>query len=204
MNPLSPSYDNKIARKYSVKTLEHKVENKLALQQELSWPSEKKMPVLCIPTGMSKELGGDLLKELLPGLMTLNVEIVILGKGSNEYGELFTKLATEKEHKIAILKDTEDEQRKMYAAADMALFLCDATKLEELENCLNYGVVPIAPTTKAVKNYNPIQESGNAFLFEKLDVWHCFAAVVRALETQCFPFDWRTIQRNCMEDAKVH
>jgi len=204
MNQFSPSYDNKIARKYSVKTLEHKIDNKIALQEELKWPTEKKMPVLCIPTGMSKELGGDLLKEILPGLMTLGMEILILGKGSSEYGELFTKLTKEKGHRVAIVEDTEEEQRKMYAASDMALFLSDATKLDELQYCLNYGVVPVAPTSKAIKNYNPIQESGNAFMYDEISVWHCFAAVVRALETQCFPYDWRSIQRNCMEDAKVH
>lgn len=202
MTNLSPSYDNKIARKYSIKTLEHKVQNKTALQEELGWPTEKKMPILCIPTGMSKELGGELLKDVLPGLMTLGMEILILGKGSNEYGEIFTKLTKEKSHRISIIKDDDEGRRKMYAAADMALFLTEPSKLTELQDALNYGVVPIAPTSKALKNYNPIQENGNSFLYDQLTQWHCFAATVRALETQCFPFDWRTIQRNCMESAK--
>ena len=202
MTNLSPSYDNKIARKYSIKTLEHKVQNKTSLQEELGWPTEKRMPILCIPTGMSKDLGGELLKDVLPGLMTLGMEILILGKGSNEYGELFTKLTKEKGHRISIIKDDDEGKRKMYAAADMALFLTEPDNLTELQDALNYGAVPIAPTTKALKNYNPIQENGNSFLYEQPTQWHCFAAAVRALETQCFPFDWRTIQRNCMESAK--
>ena len=87
----------------------------------------------------------------------------------------------------------------MYAAADAALFLADPSTLPELRHCLQYGVVPIASECGALENYNPIQESGNAFLYEKLDPWHCFAAIVRATETHCFPFDWRTIQKHCME-----
>jgi len=202
MTNLSPSYDNKIAQKYSIKTLEHKVQNKIALQEELGWPGEKKIPILCIPTGMTKELGGNLLKEVLPGILNLGIEVVVLGKGSNEYGELFTELTEKNGHRIAIMKDTDEGQRKMYAASDMALFLNDPTDMTELIDSLSYGVVPIAPVNKKVQNYNAVQESGNAFLFEQLNMWHCFAAIVRAVETYNFPFDWKTIQRNGMETVK--
>ncbi len=200
MSQLSPAYDNKIARKYSVKTLEHKVENKLALQKELGWPPEKRIPILCIPAEITNERGGALLKEVLPGILTLGLELIILGRGGEEYGAIFSKLTQEKGHRIAIIKDTEEDRRKMYAAADMALFLADATGTPELANVLRYGTVPIAPATRSLENYNPVQESGNSFLYEEPTKWHCFAAVVRALETHVFPFDWRTIQRHCMED----
>jgi len=202
MTNLSPSYDNKIAQKYSIKTLDHKVQNKIALQEELGWPAEKKIPILCIPTGMTKELGGDLLKEVLPGILSLGIEVVVLGKGSNEYGELFTELTEKNGHRIAIMKDTDEGRRKMYAASDMALFLSDPTNQSELTDSLSYGVVPIAPVNKKVQNYNAVQESGNSFLFEQLNMWHCFAAIVRAIETHNFPFDWKTIQRNGMETVK--
>lgn len=203
MQELSPSYDNKIERKYSVKTLEHKSENKLALQNELGWPPEKKIPLLCIPTGMTDKLGGKLLKEVLPGILTLGMEIIILGKGDDEYGELFTKLTKEKGHRIAIVNDDDTQRRKMYAAADIALFLVDPEKITERTNCMNYGVVPIAPSTTSLQNYNPVQESGNAFLYDGNTKWDCFGALIRALETYNFPFDWRTIQRHCMETAEL-
>jgi len=202
MSALSPAYDNKIARKYSVRTLEHKIENKLALQENLTWPTERKIPVVCIPTGMTNDLGGALLQETLPGIMTLGLELLILGKGSKEYGEIFTQLTRQKGHRIAILEDTDEKRRAMYAAADMAFFFTEPTSLQELQLTLRYGAVPIAPVTKALENYNPVQESGNAFLYEREDKWSCFAALVRALETFNFPYDWRTIQRHCMESAQ--
>ena len=40
------------------------------------------------------------------------------------------------------------------------------------------------------------------FMFEKITVWHAFAAVVRALETYRFPFDWKTIQKHCMQHER--
>lgn len=202
MSNFSPSYDNKIARKYSLKTLDQKVQNKVALQEELGWPKEQNIPVMCIPASITEQSGGEMLEKVLPGIMSQQIQLLVIGKGSSSYGELFTKLAKDKNHRVAIVKDSEEDRRKMYAAADMALFVGDTSEVEALQHCLNYGVVPIAKGCDLLEDYNPVQESGNAFLYEGDTEWHCFAPIVRALETHKFPFDWRTIQRNCMEKAK--
>lgn len=199
---MTPSTDQKIAQRYTAKTLEKKGENKQSLQEELGWPAERKRPVLCLPAGMSEKLGGALLEEVLPGLLSMDVQLLIVGKGSSHYGQLFTDLAKKYPHKIAIIPNEEVALRKMYAAADMALFLSDPEGMDELPLALEYGVVPIASKSNALEDYNPIQEAGNGFLFDGKSVWHCFAAIVRALETHKFPFDWRTIQRHCMESVK--
>ena len=103
MHQLSPTKDSAITQRYSVKTLERKAVNKTALQEKLGWPAEPKRPMLCLPAGMSDALGGKLLTEILPGLLTLPVEILILGKGTNDYGALFTKLAKEEGHRVHIV-----------------------------------------------------------------------------------------------------
>jgi len=41
---LTPAYDNKIARKYSARTIEHKTENKTALQEELAGSASRSRP----------------------------------------------------------------------------------------------------------------------------------------------------------------
>ena len=48
------------APKEDVRTLNEKPKVKAALQKECGWPMEPKCPVICIPTGMTKELGGKL------------------------------------------------------------------------------------------------------------------------------------------------
>jgi starch synthase len=199
MHAYLPSADALIARKYSVGTIDLKVQNKTMLQQELGWPSESKRPLVCLPSGMTEKLGGALLTEILPGILSLQVELLVLGKGSAEYGAMFTKLTKNENHRLSIITEDETSMHKMYAAADMAFFLADAEGTEELERCLQYGVVPIAPISSELEDYNPVQESGNAFVFERPTKWHAFASFIRALETHKFPFDWRTIQRHCME-----
>lgn len=199
MTTFSPTLDSAITRKYGLQSLELKVQNKTALQEELGWPAEPKRPMLCLPAGVSDKLGGTLLKQILPGLLELPVEILVLGKGGASYGTYLTAIAKEHAHRMAIIPNEERAIRMMFAASDMALFLSDPADMPELENCLRYGAVPVSPKTALLSNYDPNQESGEAFLYEKLNVWHCFGAVVRALETFRFPFDWRTIQKHAME-----
>lgn len=199
MTPLSPSADTVIARPYGIHSLEQKVQNKVALQEELGWTPEPKRAMVCLPTGMSEKLGGELLKEVLPGLLMLPIEIVILGKGSSSYGAYLTEIAKEHRHRVAIINNDEASVRKMFAAADMSLFLAESTTMPELHVSMRYGTIPVCPANKILTSYDPNQESGEAFVFEKMSPWLCFAAVVRALETYRFPFDWRTIQKHCME-----
>lgn len=199
MTPLSPAYDNKILRKYSARTIEHKAENRAALQELLGWLVEPKQPIICFPAGTTDALGGALMQEVLPGILELPVNIVIRGRGSKKYGELFTKLVASSGHRIAILPDDETHVRKMLAGSDMALFFSGRDEDDELANALRYGAIPVALPRDILENYNPVQESGNAFVYEEATVWQCFAAVVRALETFKFPYDWRTIQRHAME-----
>lgn len=202
MSALSPAFDAHIARKYSLGSLDQKVHNKSALQEELGWPKEPRRPLLCFPAGMTDDMGGALLKDVLPGILSLQVEILVLGKGSATYGTLFTELAKQQRHRVHIVAQTDADVSKMYAAADMAMFLSD-TPMKELEHCLSYGVVPVAPHMPSLEDYDPIQERGNAFLFETPTKWLAFAALVRAVETHKFPFDWRTIQRHCMESVNA-
>lgn len=199
MPTFAPDIDSSIARKYGAKTIEGKMHNKAALQEELGWAAEPKRAILCLPAGMTDQLGGSLLKELIPGLLSLPMNIVILGKGSASYGSLFTDLAKKEKHRIAIIPNKEEMIRKMYAGSDMALFLNSTEGMEEVDHCLRYGVVPVAPGGTLLEDYNPNQESGTAFLYEEPTVWNAFGALVRALETFKFPFDWRTIQKHCME-----
>lgn len=201
MHTNSPSTDNSIVSPYSEKTLEKKLQNKLALQEEFGWPPEEKRAMLCLPTGISEKQGGTLLAALLPGLLELPLELLILGKGTVEFGKMFSHLQEQEPHRIAIVSNEEKAMRKMYAAADMALFLMEPIHAPELSLCLQYGVIPIAPTTDILENYNPNQERGCAFLYDPPSPWKCFAALVRALETYRFPFDWRNIQKEVMRKA---
>lgn len=197
----SPTTDHNLERRYSSGSLEQKIHNKTSLQEQIGWPKEPRRPLVCLPAGMSEVLGGDLFKELLPGIFSLPVELLVLGKGSAEFGSLFTKLAKDHSHRVHIVQNSEAGMHKMMAAADMGLFLANGST-KDIAQCLAFGVVPIAPMQEGLSDYDPVQETGNAFTFENPTVWHVYASLVRACETYKFPFDWRTIQKHCMETVR--
>lgn len=189
-----------LPERFTTKTLDMKVQQKLALQREVGWPEEPKRMMVCLPAGMTDALGGALLQDVLPGLFTLPMQLVILGKGSSQYGSLFTQLAAEEPDRVAIVQASDENQRRLIAASDAVLFLANPDKLALADVALRYGTIPIGPVCEVLENYNPNQETGNAFTYDGATPWHCFAAAVRAVETYRFPFDWRTIQRHCLND----
>lgn len=200
---LCPSYDNKIFRKYSTRTIESKIENKLKMQEECGWPQEKNLPLACLPSGMSEDLGGALFEELIDGILQLPLQIVVRGIGSRRYGEMLTNIERAQPHKLRILADAPHNQRKIYAASDIALFFSPPAGGDpELLHCLSYGTIPIGPQADSLEDYNPVQEAGNAFTCDPCTPWMWFTSLVRALETYKLPFDWRTIQRHAMDAAK--
>lgn len=182
-------------------SFEQKARAKAALQRELQWVQETRRPLLILPQELQEETGGALLLEMLPGLLSLDISIIIRGRGSAAIGTLLTTIHQKYPEHIAILPDTQESLTQMVRGGDIALFCKDPTGSKELSLCLAHGTIPIAPDHEgsALLSYDPIQESGNAFLFQKINPWHAFASIVRACETFKLPFDWRTIQRHCME-----
>ena len=177
--------------------LDKKSGAKAALQAELGWEKQPRRGMLCISTGMSDKLGGQLLEDVMAGLLTLPVQIVVVGKGSPEYGAYFTKLAKDKPHKVAIVANDADTVENVLTASDMALF-CAPPAEDDARACLEHGAVPVSPASGVLTNYDPNQEDGNAFVYDQLTHWHCFAAAVRAVETYRFPYDFKTIQKHCI------
>ncbi|MFA6305433.1 MAG: hypothetical protein WC651_01740 [Candidatus Gracilibacteria bacterium] len=76
-------------------------------------------------------------------------------------------------------------------AADIALVF-SFTDTEEL---LANGIIPISQEREGVKNYDANRETGNAFIYKNPSPWSVFAALVRAIETFKFPYDWKHIIR---------
>ncbi len=198
------SIDHMQSHRHPSANLDIRQQCKADLQESFGWPAEPKRPMVCLPAGMTEKLGGALFTELLPGLLTLPLELLVVGKGSATYGSLFTTLAKEHSHRVHIVPDTEDALNSMYAASDMALFLSDPRGTEELKICLSSGIIPVSLPSSALENYDPVQESGNAFVSEAPNAWQCFAALVRGMETYKLPFDWKTIQKHGMESLLNH
>lgn len=188
-----------IETNFNLYSLQRKTENKTDLQKELGWPAEPRRPVVFLPTNTEGSKGGVLFEAVLPGLRTLPMEfLVVENEGDSEFNSLLKELHKTEKHRLHFVNNKKISLQQMYAASDMILFFADPSDASELEEAMKFAVVPVAPACEKLENYDPVQESGTAFIYEKETPWHCFAAVVRALETYRFPFDWKTIQKQVL------
>lgn len=196
----TPAYDNKIYQKFSKKTIQNKIKNKIALYQDLEIPYEKNVPLFCITFPLTDKNRLDLVQEVIMGILEQPIQIILSGIGTEKYQKFFTELSAKNSRKIIILPDDDENKRKIYAASDGILISGETEEcLKECRQAMQYGAIPISPSLDFLENYNPNLEKGNAFVYQKGSPWSFFAGIIRALENYRFPFDWRNIQVNGME-----
>lgn len=141
--------------------------------------------------------------ELLEGLMVLNAKIIVVDTEQRSDLNNLGELSDHQGGRIVWYNPKQDnsgrgreekEIDRLLMAADIALIFNNHHDLIKL--LLNYGVVLVGEDKSVfLENYKPNEETGNAFLFNRKDLWSVFAAVVRALETFKFPYDWNHIVR---------
>lgn len=117
-----------------------------------------------------------LVDALLPGLDELPARFRILGPAGKTLPHAFSfEEAMEEGHIWVVLGKSLPSQFNMV---------------------IERGIVPVMleGLHKDAENYNPVEESGNSFLFQKLSVWNVHAAMVRALENFAFAYDWENLR----------
>ena len=201
MNPVTDRY---IQANFDAQSLDKRVENKRALQEQAHLPVDADIPLLAMISRLTDQKGFDMLAQIIQPLLAQGVQFVVLGIGDQHYHELFQNLATRYPEQVAIFLTFNTElAQHIYAGSDMFLMP------SRFEPCglgqliaMRYGSVPIVRCTgglaDTVQEYDPRTGEGNGFSFVNYDPWELFAAIVRALELYRFKDIWRTLQQRGM------
>jgi len=200
---ITPAYDNKIYQKYSKKMIQNKEKNKISFCQDFGLPYEKRVPVICITYPLTEKNNVSMLQDVMNGIIEQPVQIILMAVGTQKYQQYFNELSEKHPHQVAIIPDTDENRRKVYAASNITFISADSDECaDEAVKCMNYGVVPVIMEKDFTENYDPVQEKGNAFVYKKNSPWSFFATFIRALENFRFPYDWKNIQISAMEDEE--
>ncbi len=93
----------------------------------------------------------------------------------------------------------EKNMEAAYEAADLVvIFKKDDSKI--MRAWAN-GTVPVCLAGGNVSDYDPVREEGNAYIAKTDNEWGYFEAVVRALESYKFPYDWKHLVQLCLKEA---
>jgi starch synthase len=200
----NPETDASIATRYAIGSVEKKIENKRALQQEVGLPENPSVPVVGLISRLYDQKGLDLIANIMWGLMRLNLQLVVLGAGDSRYEEMFRANARDNPLKVsATIGFKPVLAQHIYAGSDIFLMPSrfEPCGLGQLIS-LRYGTIPIVRATgglaDTIEDWDPVRQLGNGFVFTAYDHWDLYAQVIRSLETYRQPQQWRKLQANAM------
>src|SRR5439155_557787 len=139
-----PATDQHVASRYSVSDLAGKRTCKTELERELRLPV-RDVPLLAVVSRFTQQKGLDLVAELLPELMELDLQVALLGTGDPYYEALFRSLQVRYPEKIGLRIGFDDVlAHRIEVGGDMFLMPSryEPCGLSQLYS-LRYGTVPI-------------------------------------------------------------
>lgn len=202
----NPATDENLQTNYDLKTLERKVENKLALQREGNLEEDPEVPLVGIVSRLADQKGFDLLEPIIePLLKEVRMQLVLLGTGDQHYHDFFRRIGEQYPGQAAIALNFDVAlAQHIYGGAD--IFLMPS----RYEPCglgqmiaMRYGTIPVVRSTgglaDTVIDYQPGTDEGNGFVFTNYTPYACFVALMRAVEAFHRSDEWRQLQQRGME-----
>jgi starch synthase len=193
------------ALRFDVDHLERRVALKAVLQQQVGLRTNPSMPILGMVTRLTEQKGIDLLNSVITDLMALGVQLVVLGKGSDEYQQMVD--GWREQYPGQVYMDhtfNEPLARLIYAGSD--LFLMPS----RFEPCglaqmiaMRYGSIPLVHGTgglvDTVADCDTAAQTGNGFSFRDYTAAAFFATIKQALQVlRSSPTDWRRLMVRAM------
>lgn len=210
----NPATDEHLFENYDVNTvIEKKRNNKIMFQRLLRLEQNPDIPMVGMVTRLVKEKGVDLVIRVLNEILSIPVQLVIVGTGDHSYENALKAFANYNSNKLSV--HTYFDLRaasRVYACSDIFLMpsVIEPCGLSQMV-AMRYGTVPLVRQTGGLMDtiypYNKYEDSGNGFGFmnvnahdmlhvlrEAVDVYHhdreaWNRLIIRAMNTDS---SWRT------------
>ena len=200
----NPETDERIRKNYGRDSIEAKIENKYALQEELGLP-KKDVPVISLISRLVTQKGLDLLARVMDDLMQTDVQFILLGSGEDRYQQFFSEVQLRHKEKASVnIGFDPNLAQRIYAGSDIFLMPSrfEPCGLGQLIS-LRYGTIPIVHSTggleDTITDYNHNPDKGNGFSFDNYSAVDLWKTIQRALELyNNNPGQWRHLVSNAM------
>jgi len=203
MEANNPETDPRIHVNFSAKTLDKKRENKYLLQEQLGLPVGD-TPMISIVSRLVEQKGIDILSIIMEELMSMDVQLVMLGTGDGRYEGMFKHYAWRFPQKVsANISFNGTLAQQIYAASDMFLMpsVYEPCGLGQLF-AMRYGTIPIVRKTgglaDTVFNFNWDANTGNGFVFDDYVASALIWAIKEAMHVYGHPEKWKRLMKNAM------
>jgi len=202
----NPETDKYLEHKFSLKTLDARRKNKIALQEEVGLEVNSKTFLVGIVSRLVEQKGLDLVLQILDRYMAYtDSQFVLLGTGDRYYETQMWQLASRYKGRMsAQLLYSDALARRIYAGCDAFLMP------SRFEPCgisqmlaMRYGCVPIVRQTgglvDTVSHHNPNDKTGTGYCFDRYEALDLYTCMVRASEAFLFKDKWKELQGRGMQ-----
>ncbi len=193
-----PERDPHLPAHYRRGDLAGKARCKAALQRELGLPERPDVPLAAMVGRLAEQKGIDLVAAALPELLSLDLELAVLGSGRADYEELFERSSREHPRRLAArIGFDEPLAHRMEAGADLFLMPSrfEPCGLNQMYS-LRYGTVPVVRAVgglaDTVEDFDGIRR-GTGFTFRDYHPQALVTAVRRAADVYRDGRAWRGI-----------
>lgn len=200
-----PGSDPYIEETYDWKAPAKKHENKKTLQRFFQLPEKADTPLLALVSRLVSQKGLDLVARILEELVTMELQMVVLGTGEYQYEELFKGMACRYPDKLAARITFSNElSHLIYAGSDIFLMpsLFEPCGLGQII-ALRYGCIPVVRETGGLKDtikpYNEVSGAGNGFCFTNYNAHDLLFTLKRAIDYYQQKKIWSKLIRSAMK-----
>ncbi len=200
----NPAKDVAIFEKYTVEdALTKKFNNKMILQRLLRLKNDPSLPMVAMVTRLAEHKGIDLVVHVAEELISLGVQLVILGTGDKRYEDALKSIDSYHPEMMSanIFFDAVLAAR-IYAGSDIFLMpsLVEPCGLGQLI-AMRYGTIPVVRQTggllDTVEPYNKFEDSGTGFGFLNANAHEMLFTLKAALKF----YEDKTIWQGLIERA---
>lgn len=198
----NPARDKDLVAKYSVNTMDKKVRNKVALQEELGLEINETIPLIAMVGRLAEHKGIALVKHAFDDMMKEPMQFVLLGTGEKEYEDFFHSKSYEYNNRMAVITTFSTSlASRIYAGADLFLMpsVSEPCGLSQMI-ALRYGTVPIVRETGGLKDtvtpFNSETGIGNGVTFYSINAHDMLYAVRRGQALYKDKELWNNLMKN--------
>ena len=201
-----PANDVYINSTFTADTLEKRIANKIALQEEIGLQVNKNAFLICMVTRLVEQKGIDLVLQVLDRFMAYtDAQLIILGSGERNYETQLWQVSSNYRGRMGVqLLYNDALSRRIYSGSDALLMPsrfepCGISQLL----AMRYGCVPIVRQTgglvDTVSFHDPVNNTGTGYSFDRYEPLDLYTCMVRIWEAFRYKDKWRELQKRCME-----
>lgn len=112
------------------------------------------------------------------------------------FSDVFLEGITELGYDFKLCSDELGVKKRAY---DILVIAPDRSEAA-LDSVKKFESVPVMSVDAVgFEQFDPIIEEGNAFMYTKSTSWHMLEALIKAVETYKFEYDWKTVKAELKE-----